>query len=111
MKSPINPVIEPIVREFKATLQTLYGDCLRDVVLYGSYARGDYDEESDIDLMVLLNDDKVNTYAEIRRIAEVETAFLLKFGLVISPFPVAYKKYSVSYRGVYQEARKDGLIV
>jgi hypothetical protein len=62
-------------------------------------------------LMVLLDHDKVTTYAEIRRIAEVETAFSLNYGLVISLFPVACKKYSVSYGGVYLEARKDGLIV
>lgn len=62
----INPIIEPIVREFKSALQTLYGERLHGVVLYGSYARGDYDEESDIDLMVLFNDENVDTYKEIR---------------------------------------------
>lgn len=33
MGTTINPAIEPIVREFKAALQDLYGDRLRDVVL------------------------------------------------------------------------------
>lgn len=28
------------------------------VILYGSYARGDYREDSDIDLLILLNKDK-----------------------------------------------------
>ena len=107
----MNPVIEPIVREFKAALQVLYGDRLRDVVLYGSYVRGDYDDESDIDLMVLLNDETVNTYAEIRNITAVETGFLLKYGFPISPLPVSYKKYAVSLGGVYQNARKEGLLV
>ena len=40
MKIMINPVIEPIMREFKTALQARYGDRLRDVVLFGSYARG-----------------------------------------------------------------------
>ncbi len=111
MKTPINPAIEPIVREFKAALQALYGDRLADVVLYGSYARGDYDDESDIDLMIVLNDDKVNTYAEIRKIIDVETDFLLRYGLTISPLPVSSTTYKASYGGVYQEARKEGLHV
>lgn len=111
MKTSINPAIEPIVREFKETLQSLYGDRLVDVVLYGSYARGDYDDESDIDLMVVLADEVVNTYAEIRTITNVETELLLKYGLVISPLPVSRKKYKASYGGVYQEARKEGLTI
>jgi predicted nucleotidyltransferase len=111
METPINPVIEPIVREFKAALQTMYGDRLHGVILYGSYARGDYDDESDIDLMVLLNDEQVNTYGEIRKIMDVETEILLKYGLAVSPLPVANETYKTSRGGVYQEARREGLIV
>ncbi|WP_026262287.1 nucleotidyltransferase domain-containing protein [Spirosoma panaciterrae] len=111
MKTRINPAIEPIVREFKTALQTLYGDRLHDVVLYGSYARGDYDDESDIDLMVLLNDENVNTYAEIRSLIDIETDLLLRYNIAISPLPVSYQKYTKSYAGVYQEARKEGIIV
>jgi len=33
----------------------LFGDKLKNVILYGSYARGDFDEESDIDVMVLVD--------------------------------------------------------
>ncbi|GHU62154.1 hypothetical protein AGMMS49983_03090 [Clostridia bacterium] len=32
-----------------------FGDSLEDIILYGSYARGDYDEESDIDIMILVD--------------------------------------------------------
>lgn len=111
MKTRINPAIEPIVREFKAALQDLYGDRLGDVVLYGSYARGDYDDESDIDLMILLNDEDVNTYAEIRKIIDIEVQLLLRYGLAISPLPVSYRKYKTSVGGVYREARKEGLLL
>ncbi|WP_245859940.1 nucleotidyltransferase domain-containing protein [Spirosoma aerolatum] len=48
------------------------------MVLYGSYARGDYDEESDIDLMVLLNDENVNTYAELFRLSDITMDFILR---------------------------------
>jgi predicted nucleotidyltransferase len=106
-----NSAVELIIREFKEALQTLYGDRLRDVILYGSYARGDYTHESDIDLMVVLNDEQVDTYAEIRSIAELEAIFLLQYGLVISPLPVSHTSYLTSFGPVYQEARKEGVLV
>ncbi len=36
------------------------------VILYGSYARGDYNEESDIDLLVLVDKDKLTRDDEIK---------------------------------------------
>ncbi len=111
MEATINPAIEPIVREFKTALQAMYGDRLREVILYGSYARGDYDEESDIDLMVVLNDERVDTFAEIRRISPLETSLLLTYGVAVSPLPVPYSLYKNSFSPIYQEVRKDGMVL
>lgn len=47
----LNPLTEEIVN---ATLR-LFPKNVYQILLYGSYARGDFTEESDIDLMVLLN--------------------------------------------------------
>lgn len=107
----INPAIEPIVREFKAALQTLYGDRLNGVVLFGSYARGDYDEESDIDLMVLLNDEQVNTYTEIFQMSDLTLDFILRYGMAVSILPAPIRRYKESFGPVYQNARREGVFV
>ena len=46
--------IEGILHELKAGLRDLYGDRLVSVILYGSYARGEATEDSDIDVAVVL---------------------------------------------------------
>jgi predicted nucleotidyltransferase len=45
--------LDKITGEVVRAAQTVLGGKLDKVILYGSYARGDYDEESDIDIMVL----------------------------------------------------------
>ena len=45
--------LKQIIHEVSAKTQTALGESLREIILYGSYARGDYDDESDIDIMVL----------------------------------------------------------
>ena len=45
---------EQLLNQIKERLQDAYGDRLQGIVLYGSEARGEAEEDSDIDLLVLL---------------------------------------------------------
>ena len=45
-------VIAPILRELKVGLQAIYGARLRELILFGSYARGEAKPDSDIDVAV-----------------------------------------------------------
>jgi len=60
MPESINNVLE----EFVSEIYNLLGDRVKKIILYGSYARGDYNEHSDIDIMVLtdLTDDEIIEY-------------------------------------------------
>ena len=50
--------IRKLMKELKEGLIRIYGDKLKAVYLYGSYARGDYRQGSDVDAMILLSDYK-----------------------------------------------------
>ena len=47
--------VDKVLAEAKALLSAAYADRLKGIVLFGSYARGDFTKESDIDLLVLLS--------------------------------------------------------
>ena len=42
-----------ILCEFRNKTKSIMGDSLKQMILYGSYARGDYGDNSDMDIMVL----------------------------------------------------------
>lgn len=50
-----------ILKKYVEDLYKIYGEKLRTVILYGSYARGDFRPDSDIDIMILvdLSDDEI----------------------------------------------------
>ena len=47
--------MKTLLEQYTKILQKIYGKHLKSVILYGSYARGDYREDSDIDIMILLD--------------------------------------------------------
>lgn len=53
------PELEILIKRLKKDLKDYFGARLNRVYLYGSYARGDYNDDSNVDIMVLLNDKPV----------------------------------------------------
>lgn len=89
-------------------LRNLYGKRYRELVLYGSYARGESDEGSDVDLLLLL-EGEVDTTEEILRTEEVEWPLSLEAGYTTSLFPISVEKYRRSEQPFLRNARGEGI--
>lgn len=98
-----------ITSEFKQAMHGLYGDRLDRVVLFGSYARNTYRDDSDIDFMVVLNDETISRLDEINRFLKTQSELSLKHNITVSILPVSRKKYSQSALPVYHFARLEGI--
>ena len=100
-------MIEQLLSELKAGLAILYGNRLKGVYLFGSYARGDHDQESDLDILIIL-DDIVEFGTEIRRTGELASNLSLKYGISISRKFISEDRWlqgdSVLLRNVRAEA-------
>ena len=62
----------------------IFGDKLHSVILFGSYARGDYDNESDIDIMIIADIPSERIYDYKAKIDELCGFLLFEFGIVVS---------------------------
>ena len=80
----MNVIEMPVVKDVSAALRQLYGERLSKIILYGSYARGDQHEESDIDFLVLLKDQEVSSYKEINFYVPVIRTLCDKHNIYIS---------------------------
>ena len=77
-------VLKTVLSVTYKRLQKIFWSQLEDILLYGSYARGDYDSESDIDIMVLVNMTKVEMCTYRREISNLSSEIDLEYNVFIS---------------------------
>ena len=78
--------LKNLLSELQVELQSLLGEMLVKVILYGSYANKTFDEESDVDIMVLTNLNEREIKQIDERINELVVEFSLKYDVVVSLF-------------------------
>jgi predicted nucleotidyltransferase len=96
------------IKEFVRRAQSLYGERLRQVILYGSWARNEATEESDIDLAVVLAGE-VRPGAEIDRMIDIITDVNLEYGVLLSVYPVAEESYRNINSPLLMNIRREGI--
>ena len=98
---------EKLLVEIKRRLQAAHGERLRGVVLYGSHARGEASAESDIDVLVLL-DEPVDYGEDLETNLDALYPLALELSRRISAKPVSAKQYETVDCPLYRNARRDG---
>src|SRR6185436_8470940 len=96
--------IRKLMKELKQGLAEIYGDKLRAVYLYGSYARGDYRDGSDVDVTIVLR----NYRKEIDRTGKLTSNLSLEYGISISRVVTKEMQWKSSATPLLQNIRMDG---
>lgn len=96
--------------EIAADLRELYGDRLRDVILFGSWARDDANPVSDVDMLVVL-DEVESSFDERRRMDDLLWKRSFEHDAVAVAIPVSAARFEHPVEPFLIEARKDAISV
>lgn len=104
---------QEVVMEFAHNVKSILGNSLKKIILYGSCARGDYHENSDIDIMILttLTDEEIERL-EVQ-IFDIAFDFQIDYGFDISVV-VKNEEHFNYWLGVmpfYDNVVKEGVII
>lgn len=100
---------ENAVKEFSKSLKSFSGNNIKQILLFGSKARGDSSKESDIDLFVLTG--KVDPILK-RQTSKIVGQLLLKYGVLVSPRLIPELRYQYQKRlqtGFIRNVERDGI--
>lgn len=89
-------------------LETIFGERYRGLVLYGSYARGDADEGSDVDVLLLLDGD-VAWWDEYLKAEPVVLPLSLEMVITISLRPVSVERFRNGADPFMRNVRREGI--
>jgi uncharacterized protein len=102
-------VLDPVLVRLKAELTALYGPRLKQVLLYGSRARGDHREDSDYDVLVVL-EPPFDWWEEVKRMANISSQHTFDTGAILSLRPVTAEQVQEK-TGFMREVRREGIPV
>lgn len=97
-----------LASQVKSYLTGRYGKKIREVILYGSHARGEGTADSDIDILVLI-DDSINPIDVRRSLSDFLFDILLEYNELISVIVLPenfFKKYNYPF---ILNVKKEGI--
>lgn len=106
----MKPDVATVLKDLRVALERLYGSRLQDLVLFGSHARGEAREGSDLDVAVIL-DDFDRPWPEIERTGPEISRLSLQYGLTISLIPVRAKDWTGRDTPLLLALRAEGVPV
>ena len=90
-----------------------YGDNLVKVMMYGSYARGDYDNYSDVDIAAIVRGERQELQNALKKIWDTSSELELEYETIVSPTVIPFDEYE-QYRNdvpYYRNSEKEGVVI
>ena len=107
--------VKKVINEFIIKVNNILGSRVKKILLYGSYARGDFNKSSDIDIMILtdLTDDEIVEYrSKISDIA-YDIEYDNEFDIKLSPLIKNIDKFNYWLEALpfYMNVQREGVIL
>lgn len=106
-KKQLNVIAHSMLEVYKKA----YGEAIVEVLLYGSYARGDFQRDSDIDFAAIVEGGRVDLQKKLKTIWDESAEIGIKHDVVVSPTVIPFDEYE-RYKSVlpyYMNIWKEGI--
>ena len=107
--------IDKAIQEFIKGVKDILGERAKKIILYGSYARGDYNDSSDIDIMILtdLSDEEIVRYRNEILDYAYDIEWDNNFDITLSPLIKNIDKFNYWLEALpfYRNVQKEGIVL
>lgn len=106
-------IMKKLLEQYIAEVKKIYGEHLCRIILYGSYARGDFRMDSDVDIMILLDLSDLELKKYSQKLSYMTYDFNMEHDVDIKPIAKSeehFQKWVVNYP-FYANIQKEGVVL
>ncbi|EET62548.1 hypothetical protein BRYFOR_05583 [Marvinbryantia formatexigens DSM 14469] len=106
-------VVSKVKNEIYPMVKEVLRDDLIECVLYGSCARGDFSDDSDIDIALLVKCSRVEAVKYNDALADVAVSMAMKYFAIINFVCIPYAEYmsKKSWYLYFKNISKEGIVI
>lgn len=105
--------LKSILNNYTVEIKKIFGNSLIKIILYGSYARGDNRQNSDIDIMILVSLSNEEIKMKMNELAEISFEYDINNNINISPIVTNIEQYNRCLSAVpfYRNIENEGVVL
>lgn len=106
-------IMKDYINQYVMNIRALYGSHTKRIILYGSYAKGNYREDSDVDIMILLDMSDVEIKKYSQKLSYMTFDFNFDNDIDIKPIAKSeqhFEKWTTTYP-FYRNIEKEGIVL
>ena len=78
-------VMQDLIEQYIEAVKKIYGSHVRQIILYGSYARGDYSATSDVDIVALVDGERETLQQKLKQVWDKSSELEIECETILSP--------------------------
>ena len=105
--------VQESIRTFVEGCNRILGKRIKKIILYGSYARGNYNTSSDIDILVLTDYEPKQFYSALKKLSGMTYEIELNYNVILIPLINNIKNYNEEIDTIpfYANIKKEGVVI
>lgn len=88
-KNELNIILQQMSKIYKS----VYGDSIVRILLYGSYARGNFESNSDIDIVAIVEGERAVLQEQLKKVWDVSSDLEIEYGTILSPTVIPHDEF------------------
>lgn len=107
-KNELHQILDKMVQVYRE----IYHKDIFAIYLYGSYARGDFTKDSDINIVAVVRGTREKLQEKLKDIWDISSDMELEYGVIVSPTVIPYNEFEIYketlpyYRNIVREGVK-----
>lgn len=105
--------LKDITSQLVDVYRNIYGDDIVEILLYGSYARNEETDQSDVDIVAIVKGNRLDLQKKLKIVWDISADIWLENDVVVSPTVVPFDEFE-KYREIlpyYMNIEKEGIKV